>query len=75
MEKHVEKRLGHSNLTVITNKYDSKCKNSQYELKKNFKKQLNRKFLREDLAVKIIMDCRTSESCEFKKSWDLNCMM
>ena len=75
MEKHVEKRLVHSNLTVITNKYDSKCKNSQYELKKNFKKQLNRKFLREDLAVKIIMDCRTSELREFKKIWDLNCMM
>ena len=30
MEKHMEKKLGHSNLTVMTNKYDSKCKNSQY---------------------------------------------
>ena len=33
----MEKKLGHSNLTVMTNKYDSKRKNSQYELKKNFK--------------------------------------
>ena len=29
--------------------------------------QPNRRFLRDDLALKIIMDCRTDESCNLKK--------
>ena len=31
-------------------------------------KQANRKFLRIDLALKIIMDCRTDESCNLKRN-------
>ena len=32
------------------------------------KKQPNRRFLRSDLALKVIMDCRTDESCNLKRN-------
>ena len=31
-------------------------------------KQPHRRFIQNDLALKVIMDCRTDESCKFKKS-------
>ena len=31
-------------------------------------KQPRRKFIRNDLALKIIMDCRTDESCNLKRN-------
>ena len=65
-EKHVEERLGHKNLPLITNKYDSVYKKHRYELVDNSKKQQSRRFLRSDLALKVIIDCRTGESCNPK---------
>ena len=56
-EKHVEEKLGHKNLPVITNKYE-----------KIPKKQPSRRFLRKDLALKVIMDCSTDESCNLKRN-------
>ena len=47
-EKNVEEILGHKNLPVITNKYDSVYKKHRYELVDNSKKQQNRRFLRSD---------------------------
>ena len=35
-------------------------------------KQPNRRFLHIDLALKIIMDCRTDESCSLKKNLGFN---
>ena len=32
------------------------------------KKQPNRRFLRSDLSLKIIMDCKTDESCNLKRN-------
>ena len=67
-EKHIEEQLGHKNLQVITNKYYKIYKKSRYELVDKPIKQPNRRFLHIDLALKIIMDCRTDKSCSLKKN-------
>ena len=67
-EKHIEEKLGPKNLQVITNKYNKIYKKIRYELVDKPIKQPNRKFLRVDLALKIIMDCRTDKSCSLKKN-------
>ena len=67
-EKHVEEKLRHKNLPFITNKYDLVYKKHRHELVEKPKKQHNRRFLRSDLAVKVIMDCRTDESCNPKRN-------
>ena len=41
---------------------------STFELVDKPKKQQNKRFLRSDLALKVIMDCRTDESCNLKKN-------
>ena len=66
-EKHIEEKLGHKTLADITNKYDQMYKNHRHELLNNPKKQSNRRFLRSDLALKIIMNCRTDELCNLKR--------
>ena len=58
-EKHVEKKSGHKYLPVITNRYDLVYKNPRYELVDEPKEQPNRRFLPSNLALKVIMDCRT----------------
>ena len=65
-EKHIEKKLGHKNLPAITNKYDQMYKIRRNELVNNSKKESNRRFFHSNLALKIIMDCRTDNSCNFK---------
>ena len=67
-ERHIEKKLSHKNLPAITNKYDEIYKKHRYELVDEPIKQPNRRFLRIDLALKIIMDCRTDESCSLKRN-------
>ena len=67
-EKQEEEILGHSNLPVITNKYDPVFKKRRYELVDEPKKQPNRRFLHCDFSLKVIMDCRTDESCNLKKN-------
>ena len=71
-EKHIEEQLGHKNLPAITNKYDKIYKKYRYELVDEPIKQRNRRFLRIDLALKIIMDCRTDESCSLKRNLGFN---
>ena len=44
-----------------------KNKKCRYELNESTK-QSHRRFIRNDLALKIIMDCRTDESCNFKRN-------
>ena len=65
-EKNIEEKLGHKNLPAISNKYGiyKKCR---YELVNKPIKQSGRRFLHIDLALKIIMDCRTDKSCSLKK--------
>ena len=71
-EKHIEEQLAHINLPAITNKYDKIYKKHRYELVDEPIKQPNRRFLRIDLALKIIMDCRTDESCSLKRNLGFN---
>ena len=71
-EKHVEKKLCHKNLPVITNKYDPVYKKHRYELADKPKKQPDRRFLYSDLALKVIMDCWTDESCNLKRKLGFN---
>ena len=67
-EKNIEEKLGHKNLPVISNKYDKIYKKRRCELGNKPVKQSNRRFLHIDLALKIIMDCRTDKSCSLKKN-------
>ena len=71
-EKNIEEKLGHKNLPVVTNKYNKIYKKSRYELVDKPIKQPNRRFLRIDLALKIIMGCRTDESCSLKRNLGFN---
>ena len=66
-EKNIEEKLGHKNLPVVTNKYEKIYKKRRYELVDKPIKQSNRRFLDNDLALKIIMDCRTDKSSSLKK--------
>ena len=75
MKRIIEEKLDHKNLPVITNKYNKKYKKSRCELVDKPIKQPNRRFLYIDLALKIIMDCRTDKSCSLKKISGLNYMM
>ena len=66
--RHVQEQLGLKNLPALTNKYDKrykKYKKCRYELNQSTK-QSHRRFIRNDLALKVIMDCRTDESCSLK---------
>ena len=67
-ERHIEKKLSHKNLPAITNKYDEIYKKHRYELVDEPIKQPNRRFLRIDLALKIIMGCRADKSCSIKRN-------
>ena len=66
-ERHVQQQLGHKNLPAITNKYDEKYKKHRSELNES-KKQSCRRSICNDLALKIIMDCKTDESCNLKRN-------
>ena len=62
-EKHIEETLGPKNFPVITKIYEPVYKKHIYELVNKPKKQRNRRFFRSDLALKVIIDYRTDESC------------
>ena len=65
-EKHVEQQLEHKNLREATNKYNKEYRKRKYELIDEPIKQSHRRFIRSDLALKIIMDYRPDESCNLK---------
>ena len=66
-ERHVQQQLKHKNLPALTNKYSEEyiCR---YELIGDPIKQSCRRFIHNGLALKIIMDCRTDESCNLKRN-------
>ena len=66
-ERHVQQKLERKNLPALINKY-AEYKKCRYELTDDPIKQSNRRFIRNDLALKIIMDCRTDESCNLKRN-------
>ena len=67
-EKNIEEKLSHKNLSAITNKYDKIYKKHRCELVNKPIKQSDRRFLHIDLALKLIIDCRTDKSCSLKKT-------
>ena len=67
--KNIEEMLDHKYLPPITNKYDQEYKKRRHELVNNPEKQRNRRFLRSDLSLKVITDCRTDESCNLKRNF------
>ena len=66
-EKNIEKKLSHKSLSAITNKFDKIYKKYRCDLENKPIKQSNRRFVHIDLALKIIMDCKTDKSCRFFK--------
>ena len=69
--KHIEGQLGLKNISSNTNKYDKIYKKHRYELVDDPMKQPHRRFLHNDLALKIIIICRTDKSCNLKKNTGL----
>ena len=67
-ERHVQQQLGLKNLQALINKYDEDYKKCRYELIDDKIKQSNRRFICNDFALKIIMGCRTDESCNLKRN-------
>ena len=53
-------------LKEITTKYNSNHKKLWYELVEQPKKQVHRIFINEKLAIKVVMDCRTTSAHEFR---------
>ena len=67
-EKHIEEKSGLKNLPVIKNKWDPLYKKRRYELVDKPKKQPDRKFLRTNAKLKVMMDHRTVKSCNLKRN-------
>ena len=66
-ERHVQKQLRLKNLAALTNQYPQEYKKQRSELN-GLTEQPNRRFIHVDLTLKIIMNCRTDESCKFKEN-------
>ena len=66
--KEYRKKLGRKNVPAISNKYNKIYKKRRYELINKTIKQSDRGFLHINLALKIIIDCRTDNSCSLKKN-------
>ena len=65
-EKHIETQLGHANLAAITLQYSSELRKQRHELQSCGKNQRCRRFLEENFAKQIIMDCRTTSAINFR---------
>ena len=65
-ERHVQEQLRLKNLPALTNEHPKEHKKQRPELNKSTN-QPNRRFIHVDLALKVIMNCRTDESCNIKR--------
>ena len=65
MKSIYKSKSNHSNLPAVTNQYSSELKKQRQEIQDCGNHQLCR-FLEEDFAVQIIMDCRTTPVVNFK---------
>ena len=70
--KHIKERLDHKNLPISTRKYCSDYRNQRFELIDEPKKQPNRMFLHEKLALTVIKDPRTVEARKFREGLGFN---
>ena len=64
-EKHLE-GLYQKNLHEIVTKYNSYHRKHRYELVEEAQNYVNRIFIDEKLAIKVIMDCRTTMAHKFR---------
>ena len=55
-------------MRVVASKYSEEYRKFRYELIDEPTKQSHTKFIHNDLALKIIMNCRTNESCNLKRN-------
>ena len=65
-EKHIEEGLNHKNLREVSTKQNSNHRKHRYELLEEPKKQVNRIFIDETLALNVIMDCRAALAHKFR---------
>ena len=70
-EIHIEEQLGRSKLSNVTSQYPKYLKKQRQELQ-GCLKQPCRRFLREDFAIQIIMDCRTIPAVKFRNRLGFN---
>ena len=65
-ETHIVEQLGRVSFQKLTIQYSKHLKKERQQLIKDWSKQPRRRFIREVLAVQLIMDCRTIPAVEFK---------
>ena len=65
-EINIKDQLKHSNLTAVTLQYYSELRKQRQELHNCGKNQPCRRFLEEEFAKQIIMNCRTTPVVYFK---------
>ena len=68
-EKNIENQLKLSNLPAVTLQYFSELRKQRQKLKNCGKYQPCRRFLEEDFAIQIIMDCRRTPTVNFKSKF------
>ena len=66
-ERHVQRQIGLKNLPALTNQYPKEYKKQKSDLNESTN-QPHRGIIRADLALKVIMNSRTDESCNFKRN-------
>ena len=71
-EKHIETKIGHSNLPLITNKYGPKYKKYRSELVDEPKYQPFRRLISNDLAEKLVKTLKTDKIDAFRRSLGFN---
>ena len=53
-------------MQVVGSKYSEEYRKCRYELIDEPRKQSHRRFIHNDLALKIVMNCKANESCNLK---------
>ena len=64
--ENIEEGLDHKYLQEITIKYNLNHRKHKYELLEESREQVNRIFIDKKLAVKVIMNCRTTLAHKFR---------
>ena len=70
-EKHIETGMGHSNLAVVTNRYDQKYK-CRFDIVDEPKYQPFRRFICNDLAEKLVKTLMADKIDAFRRSLGFN---
>ena len=71
-QKQLGNALGHSNIASRTQYCSSKFRRKRYEIQDCEYYQPCRMFLKEELAVTIMMETRTTKAAEFKAKFKIN---